>query len=147
MDANTENQRKLHIGKTVDLYYYPQEKFIEVNYKGGVTQSEEFREINESNLKYSSEFQVKKWLIDQIEMSIHPNDQKWFFEDFQPRFNEAIGKGRKSAILPAKNLFSEFSVKQENQKLMEKNDPEIMMVKFFKNREEALEWLLSDNVS
>jgi hypothetical protein len=143
MDANKDMPISVLAGKTIEVKYHSGQNYLEIYYQGGITPSEEFREASEKSLKFAIEKSVKRWFIDQTNMSIHPNDQKWFFEDFQPRLGQALGEGRRTAIVLAKNLFTEFSIKQENKRLLEKKAPEEMQVYFSKTREDALNWLLN----
>ncbi|MCS7019549.1 MAG: hypothetical protein RMJ87_10680 [Cytophagales bacterium] len=72
-------------------------------------------------------------------MNIHPKEHKWFFSEWQPALDKAMPSGRKVAIIPAKNLFSELAVKTENQHLEKLGNP---TVKYFSSCEDVKKYLL-----
>jgi hypothetical protein len=128
-------------GTTVEVLFNDDKQIIEISYSGNITKSEEFREGVLKSGEFAIANKVILWLLDQRNMNVHPNDHIWFFNEWQPAFDKAMPGGRKIAIIPAKNLFTEFSIKMENQKIEKAGK---MSVKYFFDINEAKEWLLAN---
>ncbi|WP_250631855.1 hypothetical protein [Rhodoflexus caldus] len=127
-------------GATVEVLFNDDNQMIEISYFGNITKSEEFRTGVLKSGEFAITHKVILWLLDQRNMNVHPNDHTWFFTEWQPAFDKAMPGGRKIAIIPAKNLFSEFSIKMENQRIEKTGN---MSVKYFFDKEEAKKWLLT----
>lgn len=138
----SENWEVIAESKTMLFAYHNKEQYLLIKYLGGITPSNEYRETSLTALEGIRKYKPKLWLLDQREMNIHPKDVEWLFSEWRPKMVEIVGAGRKSAIIPAKNLFGEFATKQQNQKLSQEHDENELEVRFFSNPEEGLNWLL-----
>lgn len=125
-------------GATVQVDFDEEKHMIEIAYFGSITKSEDFRTAVLKSGEFAIAHKVILWLLDQRNMNLHPNDHAWFFKEWQPAFDKAMPGGRKIAIIPAKNLFSEFSIKMENSKLEKSGN---MSVKYFFDKDQARKWL------
>ncbi|MCS6967938.1 MAG: STAS/SEC14 domain-containing protein [Cytophagales bacterium] len=128
-------------GTTLQICFEPQSEIIAVSYFGIITKSEEFKAATCKAGEFAIAHKVRRWLLDQRNMNLHPHDHQWFYQHWQPSFDKAMPCSRKVAIIPAKNLFSEFSVKIENQRLAQSGN---LQVRYFTTLEDARAWLLSD---
>ncbi len=126
-------------GTTIEVLFNDDNQMIETSYFGNITKSEEFRTAVSKAGEFAIANRIILWLLDQRNMNLHPSDHKWFFTEWQPAFDKAMPDSRKVAIIPAKNLFSEFSIKIANSKLEKSGN---MSVKYFSNKEDAKNWLL-----
>jgi len=127
-------------GDTIECLLDQKSQIIEISYFGNLTKSEDFREAANKSGSFAISNSITLWLLDQHNMNVHPKDLRWFYQEWQPNFDKAMPKSRKVAIIPAKNLFSEFYIKQQNQKLEGIGN---FSIKYFSSKEEARKWLLS----
>lgn len=125
---------------TVEALFDREAQMICITYFGTLTKSEDFRTATVRAGEFAVQHKIVKWLIDQRNMNVHPNDHAWFYNEWQPAFEKAMPGGRKVALIPAKNLFSEYAVKMENLRLIKSGNTNIQ---YFNNCEDAREWLLT----
>ncbi len=102
----------------------------------GLPPSDEFRSACNLALDLMKEHSIVKILTDNTEAKVFSvEDQKWLNEEWLPKAQE-IGC-RCSAVLTNDDPFITFAVKN----IMAKRDPRKFTSRFFKNENEALEWL------
>lgn len=101
------------------------------------TPSQEYREALEKALQMMVKHKVKKWIFDQrFAEVISPSDQQWVVEDWTPRVISKVGKGARSAVILAKNIFGELGIK----KLVD-TTREAVTTKYFETVDNAKKWL------
>jgi ubiquinone/menaquinone biosynthesis C-methylase UbiE len=102
------------------------------------TPTKEYREALEQALKLMQKHHVNHWIFDQRNAEvISPQDQKWVVEDWTPRVVRSVGKNNKSAVILAKNIFGELSIKN-----LVDTTSEVVETKYFQEIESAKKWLL-----
>ncbi|HAA12998.1 MAG TPA: hypothetical protein DCE41_15425 [Cytophagales bacterium] len=130
----------LHDFNSIEVRYLSEEKVIALEFKKH-SKSEEFRGAWNKALELAIEHKATRWLMDQRNQSIFPEDQKWVETDWFPRSMEAIPlrveTPRYVAIVPSKNFFVEFSAK----KFMKENSMPGFLIKPHQDVESAKEWL------
>jgi hypothetical protein len=140
-----ETNIKISIGK-IDIVVHEANKFIAMTWQGS-TSSEIYKEACLEVLKILKKYPFHKFLYDQRNMGIiSVADTKWSYEEYYPAYMKLVGKHKKSAVVVSSNAFGEFSVKNlVNGIEKTKNTDEDMLVnEYFKEREEAIKWLIKD---
>lgn len=124
----------------VEIVYYPDSHILHLTWLS-FTPSQEYHQALEKALEMMKEHQVKRWIFDQRNAEvISPQDQKWVTENWTPRVIQAVGKGAKSAVILAKNIFGELSIRN-----LVDTTKENVETRYFQDIESAKEWLKSQN--
>lgn len=125
----------IEISKHCRISYLPTVPCIHIQWFG-VPPSEDFRKGCDTVLEIMSHKSVSKILTDNTEAKLFSvADQKWLNESWLPRAEKA--GYRVSATLLGEDAFVKFAA----QNIASKRDQTKFKSKFFKNMEEAIDWL------
>ena len=117
------------------IYYYKEYNCVLIDWIGYAT-SKQFREACNVSLQYIIEKKVDKIIADNSKAAVVKNeDQDWMNEVWFPKALEAGFLF--SAVVVAKNIFREISIKNIVNKINDIN----FTVNFFENQKEALDWI------
>jgi hypothetical protein len=140
-----ELKDKISIDK-IDIIVHKDNKFIEMIWHGA-TSSETYRESCLKVLDILKQYPFHKFLYDQRLMGvISSSDTKWSYEEYYPAYMRLVGRHKKSAVILSSNAFGEFSVKNlvDGIEKTKNTDEDVLVNKYFKDREEAIKWLIKD---
>lgn len=109
-----------------------------------ISPSSDYREAWEKALQFAKEYHTCRWLIDQREAgAISPKDLAWATEEWYPRALATLGEIHKTAIIPSRSAFGEMNTRKAAQK-MESRFPSPLLLAYFQEEEEALQWLCEE---
>lgn len=137
MNHNYEMQR-IFMGEGVIIYANREHKLVELVWKG-CTSSVEFKEAAFALVDLTRKWKIDKWLVDQKNMMIYPQDFEWALKEIYP---ELIKFGQKKSVVSivlSDNLFGEFSIKKALNQYFPKGN---LRVAYFDNPGVAWNWLL-----
>ncbi|MCS6821209.1 MAG: hypothetical protein NZ551_04990 [Microscillaceae bacterium] len=139
MNVNTSFQTK-----HANIVYQPDKNILYLTWHN-FTPSPEYRNILNKALEIMDAYYVKKWIFDQREAGvIAPDDIKWVVNDWTPRVVQKLGKNIYSAVILAKNIFGEVSLKNLVAGTQKQKDTQgAIETRYFDTVEEAEKWLQS----
>lgn len=115
-------------------------KYIYVSFSKSA-KSEEFRSIWKHTLTIMKQYDPSKWLINEANLSIMPEDRNWHQNEwFVQSLNiQSLDENnpRFIALVMSKNFFLEFSTR----KFIEANSAPGFIINVFPTEEKAKEWL------
>lgn len=115
------------------------DKYLEITWKGS-TKTDEYKESCEKILSSALEFNIRRWLLNQTDMLVHPSDLKWAQDNWLPRVIKEI-PDRKVAIVLSKNLFGEYQTKMGAEAIKRQSKTDY---RYYKSLDEARDWFDSD---
>lgn len=129
---------KVEIGKHCSLTVLPEIPCVEIQWMG-MPSSEEFRKGCDTAIELMQKNGISKVLTDNSQAQLFKvDDQKWLNDNWLPRA-ELAGYKVSATILGDSDAFVKFAA----QSIASKRDHSKFLNKFFKTRDEALEWLKS----
>jgi len=130
-----------HTFESAVVEHLANENIILINFKKP-SKSDDFRNIWNTALELSEHTKSQKWLLNQVEQVVHPDDQTWVETVWFPKSMEvrpiSAEDPRYVSIVQSKNFFAEFSAKN----FIKNNSAPGFLVNVLKTEEEALAWLV-----
>lgn len=138
-------QDKIKIDK-IDIIVHTDSKYIEMTWNGS-TNSDIYKKACLEMLEVVKKHPFYKFLYDQRLMGVISSDNtKWTYEEYYPVYMQTVGRHKKSAVILSSNAFGEFSVKKlvGGIEKTKNTDEDVLVNHFFKDKESAIEWLITD---
>jgi hypothetical protein len=132
--------------KHASIVYHADKHILQLTWYN-FTPSPEYRNILNKALEIMDACYAKKWIFDQRDAGvIAPDDIKWVVEDWTPRVVQALGKNIYSAVILAKNIFGEVSLKNLVSNTQKQKDTQgAIETRYFDSILAAEQWLMSIN--
>jgi hypothetical protein len=136
-NIKSTNAVQLFSNDNLDVYHYPELKVMHYYWKQR-TLGEEYRNLFLKGLEFADSHPTCYFLSDICKQGIvGPDDRKWFETVAIPG---AVEKGlKRAAVVFDGNTFKMYYLNMLLQTFLKKGVP----MKFFKDNEQALEWLLN----
>lgn len=120
--------------------YEPAGQYIYVNFTG-IAKSADFRNVWNHALGLISRYNAKRWVINESQLNIMPEDREWHQKVWFVKSLEANPLDpedpRLIALIMSKNFFMEFSTKQ----FIEQNSAPGFVINVFQDDEAAKAWV------
>lgn len=131
------NTVRLFSNENLDIYHYPEIKVMHYYWKQR-TLGDDYRNLFLKGLEFADSNPTCYFLSDICNQGIvGPDDRKWFESVAVPA---AIGKGlKRAAVVFDGNTFKMYYLNMLLKTFLKKGVP----MKFFRDNDEALEWILS----
>lgn len=139
METDSNKTNLIFGGKSINVKFHPEDKILIMTFESA-SSSSEFRKAWNTTLDTVRKSHINLALLDESMMRIYPKDMDWVMKERLPQFLKEFGKKIKLAIIPSKNYY-ESVLTEDYIKNLNKEFPEKLQSKFFKNLDMANSWL------